>query len=337
MISPSNALLVFFFIALVLFWIFRPNKGLYWVSRKSQQSSEKILIEDILKSLFHSENDHKELKLGDFYKQLNTNPQILKEILKKMVLSGLVKEQNGKYILLQPGLDYALKIIRVHRLYEKYLSEKTGFDQMEWHARAEEMEHKLDSSDTQLLADELGNPRFDPHGDPIPTEDGELVQVKGISLARASKNMLAKIIHIEDEPPEVYRQILEKNIHIGSQIQIVDIRDNSIQFFSEGNNYHISLDVAANITVSADTKIVNQNAVRLSSLKLGEQAKVFLISRESRGDARRRLLDLGFVRDAQIQVDLTSPFGDPTAYLIKGTTIAIRKSQADNILIIKEK
>ncbi|HMQ44564.1 MAG TPA: FeoA family protein [Mariniflexile sp.] len=75
---------------------------------------------------------------------------------------------------------------------------------------------------------------------------------------------------------------------------------------------------------------------RLSSLKEDETAKIIGISRESRGESRRRLLDLGFVKGATIKIDLMNPLGEPNAYLIKGTSIALRHDQAAKILIKKE-
>ena len=80
---------------------------------------------------------------------------------------------------------------------------------------------------------------------------------------------------------------------------------------------------------------VEENRVRLSSLTEGETATIVGISKESRGENRRRLLDLGFVRGSQISIDLMSPLNNPTAYLVKGTSIALRKDQASKILIKK--
>ena len=81
--------------------------------------------------------------------------------------------------------------------------------------------------------------------------------------------------------------------------------------------------------------VLEDNIARLSSLKEDESAKIIGISKESRGESRRRLLDLGFVKGADIKIDLLNPLGEPHAYLIKGTSIALRKNQASKILIKK--
>ena len=66
------------------------------------------------------------------------------------------------------------------------------------------------------------------------------------------------------------------------------------------------------------------------------RSRILGISKESRGDNRRRLLDLGFVKGTKISIDLISPMKNPIAYLVKGTSIALRKDQASKILIKKD-
>jgi DtxR family Mn-dependent transcriptional regulator len=73
----------------------------------------------------------------------------------------------------------------------------------------------------------------------------------------------------------------------------------------------------------------------LSSLKLNETALIVGLSKECRGENRRRLLDLGFVKGAKVSIDLLNPLGEPKAYLIKGTVIALRENQSSKILIKK--
>ena len=336
--NPVTALLFFVIAMALLFLLFRPVQGWYWLLKKGQRVDNKIIIEDVLKQLFHAEEERFEMGLHALLGALKTNENSLVEILKTMQAGGLIHAKKGRYSLLPSGREYALKIIRVHRLYEKYLSEKTGYHKAEWHGKAEEMEHKLNDTETENLAMQLGNPRYDPHGDPIPTVDGELASIDGESLSGLSVNTVGRIVHIEDEPEIIYRQILAENIHIGSQIRVIESNAKRIRFFSEGEDYILAPVVAANITILVfnEKEVIDEDAVRLSSLKLGEKAKVISISRESRGESRRRLLDLGFVLGSDVQVDLTNPLGDPTAYLIKDATIALRKQEADKILIKKE-
>jgi len=188
------------------------------------------------------------------------------------------------------------------------------------------------------LAAHLGNPKFDPHGDPIPTKTGKMAKINGVELPLLPVNTIGRITHIEDEPEIIYKQILAENIHIGSIIRIVENNATRIVFQSEGEEFVLAPIVAANLTVATIEKeiVLEDNIARLSSLKKNETAKIIGISRESRGESRRRLLDLGFVKEAKIKIDLMNPLGEPHAYFIKGTSIALRKDQAAKILIKKD-
>ena len=77
------------------------------------------------------------------------------------------------------GRREALRVIRIHRLWERYLADETGLDAREWHAHAERREHGTSDQQAEALAATLGHPRYDPHGDPIPTPSGELPPHQG--------------------------------------------------------------------------------------------------------------------------------------------------------------
>ena len=335
--NPLYNLIIFTVIVLLSFLLFRPNKGWFWVFKNNLKLNEKTVIEDILKQLYHDENSGKEATINNVTRSLKFNDGLIVDVLKKMSIIELIELKGDVLKLTNSGRDYALRIVRVHRLWEKYLAEKTGFDKKEWHDRAEAMEHQLNHEETNLLAMQLGNPIFDPHGDPIPTKLGKIADVNGVALSILPTNTIGKITHIEDEPEVIYKQILAENIHIGSQIRVVENNPERIVFYAEGEEFKLAPVVASNITVDILEKdiVVEENTIRLSSLKLNEKASILGISKECRGENRRRLLDLGFVKGTTISIDMESPLKNPVAYLVKGTSIALRNDQASKILIQK--
>ena len=333
--NPISALAIFFGICLVLFFVFRPKKGIYFVLKSSYKQKDKVIIEDILKFLYHNQISNNSITTSDLINSLNFSNSLIIESLKKMMDNELIVLEKESYKLTANGNEYAFQIIRAHRLWEKYLSEKTGFHKEEWHERAEEKEHELSESEIDKLSELLGNPRFDPHGDPIPTSKGKMKSKRGLPLSSLKANDIGQIIHIEDEPDIIYRQILAENIHLYSTIRIIENNNTRVVFHSEGEQFVLAPIVAGNITISVSEKVELQeeNIARLSSLKLDEKAIIVGLSKECRGESRRRLLDLGFVKGATVAIDLLNPLGDPKAYFIKGTAIALRKDQASKILI----
>jgi len=333
--SPINALIIFGLICLLGYLFFRPVAGWYWILKNHWKSNEKTIMEDILKQLYRMENSGLVADTNAITHALKMNDKLIIDAIHKMAVSELVQLDGDQVSLTREGRKYALRIIRVHRLWEKYLAEKTGFDKREWHDRAEEMEHNLSKEETDRLAIDLGHPLYDPHGDPIPTGQGEIKKLEGVPLSAFGLDQVGRIIHIEDEPDAIYRQILAENIHIGSTLRVVEQSPERIVFYSEGEEFVLAPVVASNITVAPAVLETEETAVRLSSLKSDETARVAGISKECRGENRRRLLDLGFVRGAEIEIDLESPMKNPVAYSIKGTSIALRKDQASKILITK--
>ena len=335
--SPLNALIIFFIGIAGIYFLFRPNNGFYYRLKRYYRHDQKTIIEDILKMLFHAENEGKRLGVATILNRFDRNKKNIIQVLEKIEAEKLIKTTGDIVELTDTGRDYALKIVRVHRLWEKYLSEQTGYDKAEWHERAETMEHVLSEKDAEDLAIKLGNPRFDPHGDPIPTIEGELPERIGQALTEFKAGTIGRISHIEDEPEIIYKQILAEELHIGSQLRIIESNERKIKFYSEGEEYVLAPIVAANITLVElkHEEVSEKNEIRLSILQAGEKAMITGISQECKGEIRRRLLDLGFVPGTEISIDLTSPMGDPKAYSVRNTNIAIRNEQAKLILIEK--
>ncbi|CDF77798.1 iron dependent repressor [Formosa agariphila KMM 3901] len=336
--SPLTALLIFFIIVALMFVLFRPIKGWFWIIRKSLQNSEKEIIEDILKQLYHFEDSKNKVYMKTLVQVLDYKNDDIVEAVKKMTINDLIYSEFDALKLTEEGRDYALRIVRVHRLWERYLADKTGVHKKEWHDRAESMEHRLSHDEADELAAHLGHPQFDPHGDPIPTRTGRLADVQGVELPLLPVGTVGRITHIEDEPEVIYKQILAENIYMGSVLKVTENNATRIVFQSEGEEFRLAPIVAANLNVAPIEQEVDleENIARLSSLKENETAKIIGISRENRGDSRRRLLDLGFVKGSNVSIDLMNPLGNPNAYLIKGTSIALRKDQASKILIKKD-
>lgn len=321
----------------VLFLIFRPTKG-WWYQWKAQAPPrEKVILEDILKLLFNSSKDGNSKSVRALVKELPFNESQVLKVLRGMEDNDLVQLLHSDIRLTDKGTDYALRIIRAHRLWERYLSEKTGYDKREWHKLAEKAEHSLTEEDLERLSKELKKPLFDPHGSPIPYDSKSIPALEGSPLISFSAGDYVRIVHIQDEPETIYQQILAEKIHIGSQVEIKELNDKYVLFHSEGKNHKLELMVANALTVKPieEAEIITEQMYRLSSLKAGETGVILGISKESRGENRRRLLDMGFVRGTEVTATNISPMGDPIAYTVRETLIALRNEQAQYILINK--
>jgi DtxR family Mn-dependent transcriptional regulator len=241
---------------------------------------------------------------------------------------------------LQPGgRDIALHVVRAHRLWESYLADQTGVAEAEWHPRAERQEHLLSRQEADALAARLGHPTRDPHGDSIPPADGELPADTGQPLNAAPLDTPVLISHIEDEPEAVFAQLSAQGLRPGMKACLFEKTPERIRFWADGREHVLAPILANNISVVPLPEFTPSELFQeeyLAGLRPGRRAKVVGLTAACRGAERRRLLDLGFVAGTTVEVDMVSPGGDPTAYRVRGTVIALRREQAGLIRIEHE-
>ena len=203
---------------------------------------------------------------------------------------------------------------------------------------AERMEHTLSAEEADELAARLGHPAWDPHGDPIPTTEGELPDVERVTLAGVAPGSTVEIIHLEDEPREIYDALLDDGLGLGARLDVIERSNRTVRVRSRGREWPMSRVVARNVSVRVlpEDETADEPVDTLLDLQPGEVGRVLDISPACQGSQRRRLLDLGVVRGTDIRAELRSAAGDPMAYRIRGALIALRREQAEWIRIEKE-
>ena len=331
MVNPLVALLIGVGVLVVSGLLFWPQTGLLWRLQKRRELTEKVLIEDTLKYIFKCERNQKTATVESLAGVLSTSLGQASEILAITQSRGLLKLNENSFSLTDAGKKTATQIVRAHRLWERYLADATGFEEEDWHQQAERLEHKLSTEELDLLSASLGHPTHDPHGDPIPTKRGDYVTHGGLPLSDLGMHIPARIVHIEDEPDVIYAQIVAEDLHLRMVVEVDEVNANRIRFWSEDQEHVLAPIVAANISViplAAEVLDPMIEGVPLDTLKPGQAGVVTGISSLSRGVERRRLFDLGIIPGTEIMVEMVNPGGDPTAYRIRGTVIALRSVQA---------
>jgi len=338
MYNPLTALLLFAIGAGTLAVCLWPDWGLWHRLRRAQRHSERVLTEDALKHVYFGERNGRRATLSSLAGDLEISVDRAAQLATGMEQGGLVEMKDGAFGLTLQGREAALHIVRAHRLWERYLADRTGYAEPEWHHQAEQAEHELPPDRVDALAAELGNPTYDPHGDPIPMADGAVQPPSGRSLGAFEAGDSGRIVHIEDEPEVIYSQLVAEGLYPGMEFQILEQTPQRIRFWAEGDEHILAPLLADNITgvlvsETAVPVVEHKPAARLSGLKPGEAAEVESILRACHGSERRRLMDLGILPGTRIQAAFTSPTNDPTAYLVRDTLIALRHEQADLISI----
>lgn len=212
--------------------------------------------ENYIKAIYKlSANGRQEVNTNAIADSLDTKAASVTDMLRKLSSKSLVHYVKYKGVsLTSEGERVALQIIRKHRLWEVFLVEKLRFNWDEVHDVAEELEHIQSSLLVKRLDEFLGFPRFDPHGDPIPSETGELNIKKQTLLAEMEINDAGVVAGVNDSQP-LFLQYLDKmGIFLGARIKVIDKfeYDNSLEINIENKkNITVSSDVSKNIFLSA--------------------------------------------------------------------------------------
>ncbi len=331
----SQPLFWVFVFALLFAAAFWPGRGPFWRRLQKNQRQQRVLIEDGLKHVYTFRQREIPVTVESLAGAVELNRSQASELIAEMEESALLHYGESGLELTPKGEALALHVVRAHRLWETHLADTTGLAPTDWHSQADRKEHSLSPAEVDALAASLGHPVFDPHGDPIPTEKG-VDAPPSFALTEAKPNQTLRIVHLEDEPPVVFAQLVAEGLHPGMAIQLIEKTDQFLHFVGEGEERRLAPQLAANVSVRP---VRNHNGVMLggaqplNSLRVGEEAKVVAVSRACRGPERRRLMDLGILPGAAIEVAMPSPMNDPVAYRVRDTLIALRNDQAQMILI----
>jgi DtxR family Mn-dependent transcriptional regulator len=335
MTDPVVALSVAILVVAVVGLTLWPVRGWLWRALRAMRATERVLIEDSLKHLFDAEYNGREANLHSLSGALAVSGNRAAEIVERLQAQELVSIADGGYRLSPEGRQYALKIVRIHRLWESYLSDETGLEPAAWHGEAEYLEHTTSPAEAEALSESMGHPLYDPHGDPIPTASGDIAPPLGRPLTELENGELAEIVHVEDEPPAVYAQLVAEGLHPGMRVRVNESTPQRVRFEANAEEHVLAPIVAANLSVlplSRDEEMAGP-FLHLSALEVGEEATVVALAPALRGPERRRMLDLGLIPGTVVAPELRSPGGDPTGYRIRGAVIALRREQADHVQV----
>ena len=173
-------------------------------------------------------------------------------MIKKLADKKLVSYQKYQGVnLTKKGSDVAVSIIRNHRLWEVFLVEKLNFKWDEVHDLAEELEHINTHKLTERLDEFLGFPKFDPHGDPIPDKDGNIIQHKDVTLSDLIRGEKAVVVGVKEHSKSYLNYLEQLQLVLGVEVEVKDIVefDATMQILVNNKQVIISNQASKNLIV----------------------------------------------------------------------------------------
>jgi DtxR family transcriptional regulator, Mn-dependent transcriptional regulator len=147
--------------------------------------------------------------------------------------SGMLKKLNDLGLIIyvpyhgvrlsEAGRRAALGVVRRHRLLEAFLAETLGLSWDKVHDEAEALEHALSPGLCEVIAAKLGDPRIDPHGDPIPTREGDLIEIPSQNLSSLRPRQRGRVVRVSDRDPAVLRLLTDRGIVLGDVLEVREV------------------------------------------------------------------------------------------------------------------
>ncbi len=210
--------------------------------------------ENYLKALFKISvsNGSGKSSINELAESLSLKPASVNEMLKRLKEKRLVDYQKyGKVELTKTGKDNAIDLIRKHRLWETFLYEKLSFSWEEVHEVAEELEHIQSKKLFDQLELFLGNPKFDPHGDPIPDKNGVFVQQSKKTLNEIDIGTKCRMVAVKNNSRSFLQYVVSLGLAINNEIKVLsrEVFDGQLTIDINGNEKSVSQKFAENILV----------------------------------------------------------------------------------------
>ena len=301
--------------------------------KKDPRESE-YSFEDFLKHASHLAAIGDAVPISRVMDKIGIGGSLQRKLLGELEAQGCLIQDAGVWQLTEAGWKRGRQILRAHRVYESYLAESTGMQPADWHVAAEQQEHHLDAEEVDRLAMALNRPRFDPHGDAIPTRSLEMEEHQGMLLSQVIEDGLYRILHIEDEPPEPFERTVAAGLGPDIVIAVEVLSGGRYRISWAGQNILFDAAQAAGCLVDKVDESISGSDHPKSNLNLlpaGSSAVLHSLSPVIRGLQRRRLLDLGFVPGSRVVKEGTGSLGGPMRFRVRGTIQALRDDIAAKI------
>ena len=181
-------------------------------------------IEDYAKAIYVLESRRDEpVSTNALADRLGVTPGSVSAMLRKLAELDLVAHQRYHGVrLTDSGRRLALEVIRHHRLLELFLAEVLDMPWDRVHEEAEVLEHVLSNDLEEVIAQKLGNPTHDPHGDPIPTADGEIDESPTRALADLPVGERGIFVRVSDSDPAMLRYLADRGIAPGDRFEVLE-------------------------------------------------------------------------------------------------------------------
>jgi DtxR family transcriptional regulator, Mn-dependent transcriptional regulator len=180
-------------------------------------------VEDYLKAIYQLSPEGRPASTSEIAHHLALSAPSVTGMVKRLSEHGLLEHVPYRGVqLTEEGRRAALRMVRRHRLIEAYLVDFLGYTWDTVHSEAEQLEHAVSDTMIERMAEALGNPSVDPHGDPIPAADGSIHELASTPLSDIAVGETVELRRVHESQPERLRYIASLGLTPGARVTVVD-------------------------------------------------------------------------------------------------------------------
>ena len=288
-----------------------------------------VEAEDVLKAVYALGGAGKAWDGAELARSVGLPEALAREVAGALLASGWAEEDDqGGMHLTGTGEARARELIRAHRLWERYLVDRERMPLEAVHAEADRREHETTPEELDRLDARLGHPAWDPHGHAIPAPGYRAPSpLARPLLEEGTPGSRLRVVYLDDEPAPLLAQLVLMGLRPGVDVEVLERERDLLRLRLDGIVVPVAAAAARHVYVVPAPVL----PVPLGELPVGSRAHVVEIL--GTGKHQRRRLDMGFVPGAKVTVLRRAPLGDPIEYRIKGTAVAMRRDDANTILV----
>lgn len=225
------------------------------MTRRKDKMLATEAVEDFIKAVYRLQEPNRRVSTNALAEALRISAPSVTDMAQRLSEAGLVDYVRYEGVrLTHDGETMALQILRRHRLIELYLVQELGYELHEVHMEAENLEHAVSERFIQAIADKLGHPEFDPHGDPIPDVHGAITRRRLQPLSEIPLHTSATVSRFTSDSADMLQHTLERGfkLNITVQVKARDPFDGPVTVIINDGEQVIGHNVAAHILVEVD-------------------------------------------------------------------------------------
>ncbi len=239
--------------------VFSPRQGILTRALRRRRLQERHLLDDIVKACYQMKDGKKPETANHLASYLGISEKRIAGLLRILIQRGLVVPAAGnQYELTDSGVSVAMKLIRSHRLWETYLTQKADFAWEHVDEEAERMEHDLPEDLVDEIDERLGFPETDPHGAPIPKKDGTMPEPDDVPLISLKIGEHGVITRVSDQYPDVLAALWQEGLVPNSEFTVL-ARENGTMHVGVGSR-EIRLDAEITSRIMIRKKVKGSSA-----------------------------------------------------------------------------